>query len=176
MSEAKSNDIFRYDPRSFFCFLARGFGIGFAGFLRFVANGCCMSANEVTLNTVQAFLGAMGTRNLDAIVELFSEEVDWFIPGDETVASWLGKRKDKEGVRDFFSLLWPATEPLSAQVDHLFVDGNKAVVIGEFSTRMLATGKVVDSLFHIHLTVEGGLITRYRLLEDSLAVYRALGG
>jgi hypothetical protein len=76
----------------------------------------------------------------------------------------------------FFSLLWPATEPLSAQVDHLFVDGDKAVVIGEFSTRMLATGKVVDSLFHIHLTVEGGLITCYRLLEDSLAVYRALAG
>ena len=31
-----------------------------------------MSTNEVTLNTVQDFLGAMGTRNLDAIVELFS--------------------------------------------------------------------------------------------------------
>jgi uncharacterized protein len=135
-----------------------------------------MSTNEVTLNTVQAFLGAMGTRDLDAIVELFSEEVDWFIPGDETLAPWLGKREDKEGVRDFFSLLWPATEPLSAQVDHLFVDGDKAVVIGEFSTRMLATGKVVDSLFHIHLTVENGFITRYRLLEDSLAVYRALAG
>jgi hypothetical protein len=41
-----------------------------------------MSTNEVTLNTVQAFLGAMGTRNLDAIVELFSEQVDWFIPRD----------------------------------------------------------------------------------------------
>ncbi|MES2456120.1 MAG: nuclear transport factor 2 family protein [Bacteroidota bacterium] len=135
-----------------------------------------ISTNEITLNTAQAFLGAMGSRNLDAITALFAEQVDWFIPGDEILAPWLGKREDREGVRDFFSLLWPATEPLSAQVDHLFVDGDKAVVIGEFSTRMLATGKVVDSLFHIHLTVENGLITRYRLLEDSLAVYRALGG
>lgn len=135
-----------------------------------------MLTNEVTLNTVQAFLGAMGTRNLDAIVELFSERVDWFIPGDEALAPWLGKREDKESIRDFFSLLWPATEPISAEVDHLFVDGNKAVVVGAFSTRMLATGKVVDSLFHISFTVESGLITRYRLLEDSLAVYRALAG
>ncbi|HMI05364.1 MAG TPA: hypothetical protein VK541_22940 [Pedobacter sp.] len=36
-----------------------------------------MSANEVTLNTVQAFLGAMGTRNLDAIVELCSSFIAW---------------------------------------------------------------------------------------------------
>jgi len=133
-----------------------------------------MSTNDLTLNTVQAFLCAMGSRNLDAIVELFSEQVNWFIPGDEVLAPWLGKRVGKVGVRDFFSLLWPATEPISAQVDHLFVEGDKAVVIGEFSTRMLATGKVVDSLFHIHLTVADGLITRYRLLEDSLAVQRAL--
>lgn len=135
-----------------------------------------MSVNEVTLNMVQAFLKAMGQRDLNAIVELFSEQLDWFIPGDEKLAPWLGKREDKDGVRDFFSLLWSATEPITAQVDHLFVDGDQAVVVGTFSTRMLTTGKVVDSLFYIDLTIEGGLITRYRLLEDSLAVYRALAG
>ena len=135
-----------------------------------------MSVNEVTLNTVQAFFKAMDQRDLNAIVELFSEQLDWFIPGDEKLAPWLGKREDKDGVRDFFSLLWSATEPITAQVDHLFVDGDQAVVVGTFSTRMLTTGKVVDSLFYIDLTIEGGLITRYRLLEDSLAVYRALAG
>ena len=135
-----------------------------------------MSTDDITLKTVQAFLGAMGARNLDAIVELFAEQVDWYIPGDEKLAPWLGKRTDKKAVRNFFALLWPATEPLSASVDHLFVDGDQAVVIGEFSTRMLATGKVVNSLFHIAMTVENGLINRYRLLEDSLAVSRALSG
>ena len=42
-----------------------------------------MSTNEVTLNTVQDFLGAMGTRNLDAIVELFSEQVRWSFTGGQ---------------------------------------------------------------------------------------------
>lgn len=133
-----------------------------------------MTIEENTLNTVQAFLAAMGQRDLDAITVLFAERVDWYIPGDSQLAPWLGRRSDRKGVRDFFSTLWPVTEPLSAKVDNLLVDGNMAIVVGEFSTRMLKTGKVVDSLFHIQLTVEQGLITRYRLLEDSLAVFNAL--
>jgi uncharacterized protein len=133
-----------------------------------------MTTEEKTLSTVQVFLGAMAQRDLDAITVLFAEKVDWYIPGDNQLAPWLGRRDSREGVRDFFSTLWPATEPLSAKVEHLLIDGNVAIVVGEFSTRMLKTGKVVDSLFHIQLTVEQGLITRYRLLEDSLAVFNAL--
>jgi hypothetical protein len=135
-----------------------------------------MNLNEQTLSTAQTFLTSMGKRDLDAIVGLFAEELDWYIPGDESLAPWLGTHSDRNRVRDFFSLLWPATEPLLARVDQLFVDGEIAVAVGEFSTRMLATGKVVDSMFHIQLNVVDGVIVRYRLLEDSLAVYWALGG
>ncbi|SMC66086.1 nuclear transport factor 2 family protein [Pedobacter africanus] len=127
-----------------------------------------------TQQSAENFLAAMGQRDLETIVGLFAQNVDWYIPGDEKLAHWLGKRSDRNGVKDFFSTLWLATEPLSANVEHLFVENDKAVVIGEFSTRMLATGKVVDSMFHIHMTFKDGLIIRYRLLEDSLAVQRAL--
>lgn len=130
--------------------------------------------NEQTLNTVHALLSAMGQRDLESITNLFAEKPDWFIPGDERLVPWLGIRRSREEVKDFFLQLWSATEPLSAQIDHLFVDGNQAAVIGTFSSKMLPTGKVVDSLFHIHLTVEGDLITRYRLLEDTLAVSRGM--
>ena len=39
---------------------------------------------------------------------------------------------------------------------------------------MLETGKVVDSLFFILMTLEDDLIVRYRLLEDTLSVSKAL--
>lgn len=122
----------------------------------------------------QQFLQALSTRNLEAIVSLFAEKVDWYIPGNETVAPWVGRRSTKQEIKAFFQLLWDNTEPVSANVDHIFTDDNQTVITGSFSTLMLQTNKICDSLFFIHFTVTDNLITRYRLLEDSDAVVRSL--
>lgn len=135
-----------------------------------------MAANqtEKTLAVVQQYFQALGGRNLDGILDVIADEIDWYVPGDASLAPWLGKRSVKADVKEFYELLWPATLPMSAAVEHIVADGDFAVVTGEFSTKMLATGKIVDSVFSIHITVTDGLITRYRLLEDSLAVAEAL--
>lgn len=130
--------------------------------------------NHTTKETLESFLQYLPQRDLEKLAALFADPVDWFIPGDDAKAPWLGKRSSREEVRQFYQLLWKHTEPLSANIDHIFVDGDKAVISGAFSTRMLPTGRVVDSLFFIQMTIENGLITRYRLLEDSYAVSQAL--
>lgn len=133
-----------------------------------------ISMNHTTPQTLQSFLQYLTQRDLENLAALFSDPVDWFNPGDEERAPWLGRRSSREEVRQFYRLLWAQTEPLSATIDHIFTDGEQAVISGDFSTRMLPTGKVVDSLFFIRMTIQNGLITRYRLLEDSYAVSRSL--
>jgi len=123
---------------------------------------------------VNDFLRFLGERNLERLTTLFAEKVDWYIPGDADRAPWLGRRECREQVRDFFSLLWSVTEPVSAVIDHIAIDGEQAVITGQFSTKMLATGRVVDSLFFIHMVVRDHQIIRYRLLEDSYAVSESL--
>jgi ketosteroid isomerase-like protein len=70
--------------------------------------------------------------------------------------------------------LWQNIEPVSAQIHHTLVANNFAVVIGEFSARMLPTGKVYDSIFSAYFTIEDNLIVRYRLREDSYGLEKAL--
>lgn len=123
---------------------------------------------------IQKFLKYLTGRELDELSALFSEDIDWYIPGDETKAPWLGKRNSRQEIVDFYKLLWKNTEAVSAEVSNIYIDDTSAIIAGEFSTRMLQTGKVVDSLFFIHLTVENDLIVKYRLLEDSYAVSKAL--
>lgn len=48
------------------------------------------------------------------------------------------------------------------------------MITGEFVTKMLETGHIVESLFCIQMRIQNNKITRYRLLEDSLAVSKAL--
>lgn len=123
---------------------------------------------------IQSFLENLTTRNLDSLCNLFAENVDWLIPGDQEKASWLGRRKDKEQIKCFFEELWRNTEPLSASINNILNKENVAIISGEFQTKMLKTGKIVDSLFFIELTTENDKIVKYRLLEDSFAVSKAL--
>ena len=127
-----------------------------------------------TESIVHTYLQNLAQRNLAGIVALFAAEIDWYVPGNGTRAPWLGKRSNRAEVTAFFELLWANTTPVSADIHHIFIDGNRAAVTGEFVTEMRSTGKQVESLFTIEITVENSHIIRYRLLEDSHAVSEAL--
>ena len=126
------------------------------------------------INVVLSYYSALGERNIEKIIEMFPEELDWYVPGDETIAPWLGTRNTCDQVREFFELLWQNTEPVSAMIDHIAVVGNVVVSSGHFETRMVKTNKVYKSLFFTEITIVEGLIVKYRLLEDTLALVRAL--
>ncbi len=129
---------------------------------------------QKTQAIVQQYLQYLTERNLEKLTNLFSENIDWDIPGNTHKAPWLGERNSREEVKEFYQLLWKSTEPAGAQVDKLLVEENYAVIIGEFTTQMLATNKIVNSFFCIQITVENNFITKYRLFEDSYAVSEAL--
>ena len=129
---------------------------------------------DTTQNIIQLFFKHLSERNLQELSALFSENVDWYIPGDATKAAWLGRRSSRQEVMEFYELLWKNTEPISVNVENVFINNNQAVVAGEFSTKMLKTGKIVDSLFFILMTIEDDLIVKYRLLEDSFSVSESL--
>jgi uncharacterized protein len=128
------------------------------------------NVNEV----VQNFLKYLGERNLTELTQLFSETVDWYIPGDETKATWLGIRNSRQEVSDFYELLWKNTQPISANIDNIFADEENAVIVGEFSTKMVKTNNILNSLFCIQMRIQDNKIVRYRLLEDSFKVSKSL--
>ena len=107
---------------------------------------------------IENFLKFLSQRDLNKITTLFAEDVDWFIPGDENKAPWLGKRRKKNEVEQFYDVLWKNTEPVSANISNILIDGENAVITGEFSTKMLQTGKIVDSIFCIEFVVQNNLI------------------
>ena len=65
------------------------------------------------------------------------------------------------------------TEPVKFDVQDILASDARAVIVGELATRIKATGKVIESPFAIILTVSGGKVTRFQMLENSFAVSRA---
>ncbi|PTL81832.1 ketosteroid isomerase [Vitiosangium sp. GDMCC 1.1324] len=132
------------------------------------------SATATTRAVVTRFYERLALRDPDRISELLAEDVDWYIPGDEALAPWLGRRHHRHEVAAFFRQLLANIDSVRFELQHLLVEGDFAVTTGEFASRMRKTGRVYESLFSTHFTVREGLIVRYRLLEDSHGLVMAL--
>lgn len=52
--------------------------------------------------------------------------------------------------------------------------GDRVVALGALASRVLRTGKLIESEFCFDVTVEKGEIIRFRLFEDSFAVAQAV--
>ena len=129
---------------------------------------------QQTKNLLEKFSESIQARDLEKILELFADEVDWDVPGDRETVPWLGKRKFKPEVKQFYELLWRSTEPISSRIERVLIDGSDAVIVGSFRSKMLATGVTVDSPFFSNMRIGAGRITKYTLLEDSYAIAKAM--
>lgn len=127
-----------------------------------------------TKNIVDKFLYFLSKKDLNNLIELFDDNVDWDVPGNTKIAPWLGQRNNKNDVRNFYELLWKNVEPISANIENIFIENEQVLLAGEFNVKMLATGNSVRSIFYIQITVKNGLIVKYRLLEDSYAISESL--
>ncbi|WP_293946137.1 MULTISPECIES: nuclear transport factor 2 family protein [unclassified Sphingobacterium] len=120
------------------------------------------------------FLGYLQRRELNNLVDLFADEFDLEIPGNTAKIKWLGRRGSKPEVRQLFKLLWSAVEPVTAEIQTILTNGDQVIIKGNFTSKMLETGKLVDSIFFIHMRIHNHKIVEYTLLEDSYAVSEAL--
>lgn len=127
-----------------------------------------------TKDVINNFLIHLQSRDLEKVVDLFAEKVNWDVPGDTKHIKWLGKRQNKAEIEDFYKLLWKETEPISAEIHNILIENECAIIKGSFNTKMLKTGNLVSSIFFIQLTIKEGKIVEYTLLEDSYAVSQSV--
>jgi hypothetical protein len=124
-----------------------------------------------TKDIIEAFFARFGAGDAEGVLELFADEVDFNVAGAYFVP-WTGPRTDQAGVAEFLAAA-AAVEPQEFVVERILADGGAGVALGHFTHRVLATGKTFSSRFALHVTVGGGLITRYHMFEDSYAIAEA---
>jgi ketosteroid isomerase-like protein len=133
-----------------------------------------MNTIESTRKVVGQFFERLGAgTDTDAIASLFSEDVDWRVPGDGRIP-WIGRKVGRAGVVDFIRDLRRFTTPIRVSVRTTVAEGENAVALLELETRIKNTGKVITTEAAFDFTVRDGLIVRFRLFEDSYAVSQAV--
>jgi uncharacterized protein len=135
-----------------------------------------MAQND-TLKLAQEFLRLMGSGS-DAveIAKLFSEKMEWKIPGDNGALPWIGQKSGRAAITDFVTESRAMLERISFEVDDVLANGERAVILGSLASTVRRTGRIVTTEFAIVLTVVNGEIVRSQMLEDSFAVSQAARG
>jgi uncharacterized protein len=132
------------------------------------------TATTDTREIVGQFFDRLAAGDAESMAALCADDADWYIPGNERLAPWVGRRSGRDQFAAVYASLFAAIEPVHAEIEHTFIDGEHVAVTGSFASRMRATGKVLESPFSAYLVVRDGLIVRYRLLEDSFGLVEAL--
>lgn len=135
-----------------------------------------MNTVDITKQVIETFYKNLANNDYQANINLFTDTVEWRIPGNDKVAVWVKDRNSKAEIQDFYKELYENLEGVSFEITGKFYEENKAVVTGHLVARILSTGKLFNTYFSMQFTLQNGLISHYLMLEDSYALVEALKG
>ncbi|HWH12484.1 MAG TPA: nuclear transport factor 2 family protein [Solirubrobacteraceae bacterium] len=118
-----------------------------------------------------ALLERLGRQDADGVAELFAENIDWYVPGDEALP-WTGRRNERSHVADYFRTMWPhfVTGESTVELDTILVDGDDAVIVSTFQHTVKRNGRALRTPAAMRLQVANGEIIKMHLYEDTAAV------
>lgn len=134
-----------------------------------------MSAETNTPRTVvEKFVERLGRQDQDGIQELFADQIDWYVPGSDSLP-WTGRRTRRDEVASFFTTMWPhyVTGESKVSLERIVVDDTDVILLGAFTHTIASSSRVFTTPSAMHLVVEDGRITRMHLYEDTLLIEQA---
>jgi uncharacterized protein len=135
--------------------------------------GGTMSAQE-NLKLVRQGYEHFKSGNIQGLLSLFSDDIQWELPQIENVP-FAGKRRGREQVGQFFVSLGKEQEVVQFDPQEFVADDEQVVVLGHYAWRVKSTGQKYEGDWAHVFTVRGGRIVRFREYTDTAtaaAAYR----
>jgi ketosteroid isomerase-like protein len=123
-------------------------------------------AND-NIKTVQLVYEAFGRGDVDAILAVVTDDVDWASEPDSTVAPWHGVHKGKGEVPKFFASIASNLEVTEFTPQTFASNETDVLTVVRFAMRIPATGKQGAMDLHHWFRFRDGKIERYRGTEDT---------
>src|SRR5258706_267005 len=93
---------------------------------------------------VEAFYRASAKRDIDRILAILADDVDWLVQGPIDVFPFLGQRHGKDAVLEGYREIARKLEVTGYEVERLLVDGDSAAALIRITAIVVMTGKVMS--------------------------------
>ncbi|NIG54539.1 nuclear transport factor 2 family protein [Chitinophaga sp. Cy-1792] len=130
--------------------------------------------NRQTQEVLAGFFDGTSRNDIPTIAQYLAEEIDFYIAASPYMP-WTGQKSSKQEVIKALRQLMDAhmLAEDDFEMEHTFIDGNEAAVFGKAGRTVKATGKKFKAHFVMRFTIAEGLITKFRMLEDSHEIEQA---
>lgn len=132
--------------------------------------------SKSTLDTVMAFMGAMGSGDMDTVVALMDDDMVWHNEGDSTLP-WIGPWQGKDAILAFLVVFGENFQTTKWENTDVLAMGDTVAVFGNMNGITTHSGKEIgDFTFALRAKVRDGKIILWNWFEDSYAVSQAYNG
>ncbi len=133
-------------------------------------------ASKASLETVMAFMGAMGGGDMESMSALMADDMVWHNEGDVTLP-WIGETAGKEPIFGFLGIFSTNLQTTLWENTDAFASGDTVAVFGKMNAVATRTGKETGEFtFALRAKVRDGQVVLWHWFEDSFAVSRAYHG
>lgn len=130
-------------------------------------------AEQDNVRVVQDAYAAFKRADIQGLLELFAEDIDWWTPGSPEQIPYAGRRSGRGPVGDFFARLAETTEFTVFDPQQYIAQGDRVVASGNYRGRTLTAGRPFDIDWLHVFTVRDGRITSFREYNDTAALAAA---
>ncbi|HEV7370484.1 nuclear transport factor 2 family protein [Arenibaculum sp.] len=131
------------------------------------------ASSEDTLSIVQQGFQAVAAKDVDGVIALLADDVEWVSPDPTGRLSWGGAWRGRDEVARWMRLVADALDDFSLVPRQFIVEEDTVVVLGRERARVAATGRPYETDFAHVVRVKGGRIVSFRGFHDTAAVLAA---
>ena len=125
------------------------------------------------LDIVRQGYEAFGRGDINGLLALLDEQVQWVAPGPPELAT-SGRRTGREAVGEFFGKVNEVFDIQRFEPKEFILQGDRAVVLGSETAHVRASGITLE-LDWVHVfTLRGGKVVAFEEFFDTAAVVAAL--
>lgn len=109
---------------------------------------------------------AFGRGDLDTLLSLFDENIDWVTPGPPELPT-AGHRRGRQEVAGFFKTLNDVFQVDRFEPKEFIEQGDRVVALGDETVRVRSTGRTVEFAWAHVFEVRDGKIVRFHEYGDT---------
>ncbi|MEM8775528.1 MAG: nuclear transport factor 2 family protein [Pseudomonadota bacterium] len=129
--------------------------------------------SQASLDTVIAFMGAMGGGDAAAMSKLIADDMIWHNEGD-TSLPWIGETKGKDAIFEFLEVFSSNLQTTLWETTDAFASGDTVAVFGKMNAITTKSGRETGEFsFALRAKVRDGQLVLWHWFEDSFALSKA---
>jgi len=134
------------------------------------------ATSQASFDTVMAFMGAVGSGDMETVNTLMADDMVWHNEGDKAMP-WIGPWNGKEEILAFLPVFGENFKTTAWENTDAFALGDTVAVFGKMNGITLHSGKQIgDFTFALRAKVRDGKLVLWNWFEDSYAVSKAYHG